>query len=239
MKEMNNISYGLFVVTTKTDKINGCISNSFMQVTTTPNAVALTLNKANKTTEMIMKSKKFNVSILNTNTTFDIIEKFGFASGHQVDKFENFSDYKLSKNQIPYITKNTNTYLSCEVFSEKDLGTHIMFFANVVDGEILSNTPSLTYAEYHAKVKPKKKTTGGYVCSVCGYVYEGDELPEDFICPICKQGASVFVKQESTQKNQEPAKSKNVYVCPVCGYTEESDTPVEKCIICGAEMQKK
>ena len=193
MKTMQNISYGLYIVTTKTDKINGCVANTLVQHTTEPNQVTITLNKSNYTTEMIRSSKKFNVSMLDNTTKFDIIKHFGFSSGKDTNKFDGFDDYKLSENEIPYITLGTNAYISCEVSAEIDMGSHIMFIATVTGGEVLSNNESLTYAEYHKSVKPKTAAKKGvWVCKICGYVYEGEELPEDFICPICKHGASDF-----------------------------------------------
>lgn len=193
MKTMQNISYGLYIVTTKTDKINGCVANTLIQHTTEPNQVTITLNKSNCTTEMIRQSKKFNVSMLDNTTKFDIIKHFGFSSGKDTNKFDGFDDYKLSENEIPYITLGTNAYISCEVSAEIDMGSHIMFIATVTGGEVLSNNESLTYAEYHKSVKPKTAAKKGvWVCKICGYVYEGEELPEDFICPICKHGASDF-----------------------------------------------
>lgn len=239
---MNKISYGLYIVTAKGDKMNGCVSNSFTQVTSSPNRVQVTLNKENFTTELILKSKKFNISILDVTTNFDLIKQFGFCSGKDVDKFENFTNFKLSKNGLPYITSSVNAYLSCEVFDQKDLGSHIMFFADVVTGESLSTTDSLTYAYYHSNIKPQRKVEKvAYVCSVCGYVYEGEILPDDFVCPLCKHDASAFVKQGETKEKVEQKKEKNMekYKCPLCGYVYEGDNPPEKCPLCGGPMIKE
>lgn len=193
MNAMYNVSYGLYIVTSKTDKINGCVANTLVQHTTTPNQVTITLNKANHTTAMIRETKKFNVSMLDTSTKFDIIKRFGFSSGKDTNKFDGFNDFKLADNGIPYITLGTNAYITCEVSAEIDMGTHIMFIATVVSEEVLSNNASLTYAEYHKNVKPKTEAKKGvWVCKICGYIHEGDELPEDFICPICKHGAVDF-----------------------------------------------
>ena len=237
MKELNNLSYGLFVVTAKTSKMNGCVSNSVVQVTNEPNVLAVSLNKQNLTTQMILETKKLNVSVLDSSTNFELIKHFGFASGKNTDKFEGFKDYKIAANGIAYITKSVNSYLSLEVFDEKDLGSHIMFFATVSASESLSNLPSVTYADYHAKIKPKPKKKG-YICTVCGYVHESDELPNDFICPICKQGASVFVKITEEQQEKKEGKTMDKYICPICGYKVESESAPDKCVICGAEMKK-
>ena len=193
MKEMQKISYGLYIVTVNDGKINGCVANTLVQHTTEPNQVTITLNKTNHTTSMIKETKKFNVSMLDVSAKFDLIKRFGFASGKDTNKFEGFDGFKTAENNIPYITLGTNAYVSCEVTAEIDMGSHIMFIATVTGGEVLSNNESLTYAEYHKSVKPKTEAKKGvWVCKICGYVYEGEELPEDFICPLCKHGASDF-----------------------------------------------
>ena len=199
MKAVYNISYGLYVLTAKSDKHNGCITNTLCQVTTSPNRVTVTLNKQNYTTELVQKTGRFNVSILDESCDFDMIKHFGFASGRDVDKFENFSEYKVDENEISYITKSVNSYITCKVVEEKDLGTHIQFLADVTGDFVIGDKPSVTYAYYQTNIKPKpqelpKKVV--HVCKVCGYVYEGDPLPEDFICPWCKHGAEDFEKRE-------------------------------------------
>ncbi len=194
---MFNISYGLYVLTAReADKDNGCIINTLLQVTSTPNAVSIALNKDNYTHDMIMNTSKFNVSMLDTTSSFDVFKHFGFQSGRDVDKFADYKSAKRGQNGLYYITGSTNGYISAEVFKTLDLGTHTMFIANVTDMDVLSKEPSLTYDYYHKNVKPKptdeKKT--GYRCKICGYIYEGEPLPEDFICPICKHGAADFEK---------------------------------------------
>ena len=196
MNAMYNVSYGLYIVTAKTNKINGCVANTLVQHTTSPNQITITLNKSNHTTEMIRETKVFNVSMLDVSATFDIIKRFGFSSGKDTDKFEGFDGYKIADNNVPYISVQTNAYISCEVTAEIDMGTHIMFIANVLKEEVLSSNESLTYAEYHKSVKPKTEAKKGvWVCKICGYVYEGEELPADFICPICKHGAEDFERR--------------------------------------------
>ena len=199
MNAMFNISYGLYILTAKTEKINGCVINALSQVTSTPNRIMIAVNKNNFTTEQILKTKKFNISILNEKADFDLIKRFGFASGKNTNKFENFSNYEIAENEIPYITQGTNSYISAEVVEVRDLGTHIEFLADVTAEVILNEIPSITYAYYQANIKPKttipqKKVV--YICSVCGYVYEGDPLPEDFVCPLCLHDARYFVKTE-------------------------------------------
>lgn len=192
---MYKLTYGLFVLTAKEgQKENGCIINTAMQVTTDPNRMIIVVNKANYTHDMIMRTKEFNVSCLGENADFDVFRHFGFQSGRNVDKMT--ADYPHAENGIPYIGDVTNAYISGKVVSETDLGTHTMFLADVTDAKVLGGSESLSYSYYQKNVKPapkpEKKT--GWVCKICGYVYEGEELPADFICPLCKHPASDFEK---------------------------------------------
>lgn len=195
---MYKIGYGLYVLTACTDVDNGCIINTAMQVTTTPNRISVTVNKGNKTHDMIVESGKFNISILSEKAEFSLFQHFGFQSGNNVNKFKGFEFAARSENGIYYITKGTNGYISGEVVNTVDLGTHTMFIADVTGAEVLEETNSVTYAYYqeHIKPKPEEKaeSKGGYRCVICGYVHEGEELPEDFVCQICKHGASDFEK---------------------------------------------
>ena len=192
---MFKINYGLYVLTAKDgDKYNGCIINTLQQVTSSPNKVSIAVNKDNYTHDMIKKTGVFNASILSEKASFDTFKHFGFQTGHKVNKFE---DYKLetSENGLPYISNGTSAFLSGKVVSTLDLGTHTLFVAEVTDGKILSDDESTTYNYYQKNIKeappaPKK----GWVCKICGYVYEGDPLPPDFICPVCKHGAADFEK---------------------------------------------
>lgn len=196
---MFNISYGLYILTAKTEKHNGCVINALSQVTSTPNRIMIAINKNNYTTEQILKTKKFNVSILNEDANFDLIKRFGFSSGKNTNKFEDFASYKIDENGVSYITQGTNSYISAEVVEVRDLGTHYEFLADVVTEVPLNEIPSITYAYYQANIKPKAPSTQKkivYICSVCGYVYEGDPLPEDFVCPWCLHDARYFVKSE-------------------------------------------
>lgn len=196
LSAMFNLSYGLFVLTAKDEKDNGCIINTCMQVTNTPNRISIAVNKQNYTHDMIVKTKKFNVSILDETAEFGVFEHFGFKSGKDSEKFFNPQMLTRSENGIVYIPAGTNAYISGNVIQEVDLGTHTMFIADVTDAKILSNNPSVTYAYYHKNIKPAppKEEKKGWVCKICGYVHEGEELPEDFICPICKHGAQDFEK---------------------------------------------
>ncbi len=246
MKALYNITYGLFILTAKTNKYNGCVINTLQQVTSSPTRISITINKDNYTTKMIEETNEFNVSILDNSLTFDLIQRFGFASGKDTNKFENFNDYKIAKNGIPYITKHVNSYISAKVVSKTDLGSHYLFVADITDDVVLALTEPVTYAYYLNNIKPKSepKKKKVYVCRICGYVYEGDELPSDFVCPICKHGAEDFELQEvspetnnQTQESNQSNKEKTEkYYCPYCGNLEDQET--EKCIICGAKMIK-
>ena len=192
---MFKISYGLYVLTAKDgDKQNGCIINTLLQVTDSPLRVSVTVNKNNYTHDIIAKTGKFNVSMLSEKATFDTFKHFGFQSGRDVNKFENYP-MPLADNGIAYVEEGTNSYISAKVFHSVDLGTHTMFIADVTDAKVLTEDASATYAYYHAHIKEApKKESKGWVCKICGYVYEGDELPEDFVCPLCKHGAADFEK---------------------------------------------
>ena len=200
-KAIYNLSYGLFVVTTNLYKDNGCITNTAIQVTSKPDRICIAVNKSNLTHDMIMESGEFNISIISEDADFELFKRFGFQSGRSSDKFDGFTDFKRSENGITYITKGTNAYISAKVIGTQDVGTHTLFTAEVTDMDILSSTPSATYSYYHANIKPKPEKVGTsaegktiWRCTICGYEYEGDELPEDFICPLCKHPASDFEK---------------------------------------------
>ena len=196
-KVLFNIGYGLYVLTANEgEKDNGCIINTVMQVTSDPLQIAIAVNKKNYTNEMIQRTKKFNVSILSESSKFEIFKHFGFQSGRDVDKFASFYDTKRSPNGVLYITQNTNSYMSAYVKQEIDLGTHTLFIAQLVAAEILSEEPTVTYTYYQNNIKPKPQKTEkkGWRCKICGYIYEGENLPPDFICPWCKHGAIDFEK---------------------------------------------
>lgn len=196
---MFSIQYGVFVITAHADnRDNGCISNTLQQVTATPNRVALSLNKSNLTTEMIIKSGCFTASVIDKSADFDLFRRFGFQSGRTVDKFKDFTDVKRVENGTLAVTRSTNAFISAKVEQTVDLGSHYMFIAEVTQAESLSDTPSATYEYYQNAIKPKpeKRADGKTVwrCKVCGYEYVGEELPSDFICPVCKHPASDFEK---------------------------------------------
>ena len=188
---------GLYVLSASENGFdNGCIINTFSQVTDTPLRVSVTINKSNKTCEMIERTGKFNVSILSEDVSFDTFKHFGFQSGRDVNKFDGYTDVKRSENGILYLTSCSNGFVSGKVIQTIDVGTHLIFIAEVEDCDILSDVPSVTYDYYHKNIKPKpqEEKKGGYRCKICGYVYEGEPLPADFICPLCKHGADDFEK---------------------------------------------
>ena len=189
------IEYGLYVVTSNDGKKdNGMIVNTVTQLTDTPFRVAVNINKANYSHDVIKNTKKLNVNILSKDTTFDVIKKYGFVSGRDVNKFEG-EELERSNNGLVILPNHVNAVLSLEVESYVDLETHGMFICKVIEAIKLNNNETLTYNYYQSHVKPKpEEKKKGYVCKVCGYVYEGDELPDDFICPLCKHGASDFEK---------------------------------------------
>lgn len=197
---MYKLSYGLFVLTSGADgKDSGCIINTAQQVTSDPNRISIAVNKANFTHDLVKESGRFNISIISEAASFDLFKHFGFQSGREVDKFAGYTECKRSANGLYYITAGTNSYISAAVEQEVDLGSHTLFIASVEDMEVLSDTASATYEYYQSSIKPKpaqKAQTGKTVwrCTVCGYVYEGEELPAEYICPLCKHPASDFEK---------------------------------------------
>ena len=193
------LSYGLFVVSGKGEDgvHNGCITNTVMQITDSPNRIAIAINKANNTHDIVEKTGIFNVSVLDQTVPFSVFQQFGFQSGRDVSKFDEFDAKDTTANGLMYLTKYSNAVISGKVIKTLDCGTHTIFLADVTEACILSDKPSVTYEYYFEHVKPKLLETGkpikGWVCKICGYVYEGEELPPDYICPICKHGADAFV----------------------------------------------
>ncbi len=229
-------SYGVEVLTTRVDgKDYGCIINTAGQVAAgEPKKLTISVIKKNNTCDMVMKAGKFNISILSQEAPYKLFQRFGFQSGRDVDKFAGLDHEERMSNGIRYLPQYTNAVLSCQVIDVRDLDTQMLFIANVVEAKVLSSEPSCTYAYYHAHIKPKKNPAPdrgeGYVCRVCGYFHEGSELPEDFICPLCKHG------REDFDHVLPPAEKKQKgYVCKVCGHFEPSDGPLPAgydCPIC-------
>ena len=188
------IGYGLYVVTSNDGKKdNGLIVNTVIQLTDTPNRVAVNINKANYSHHVIKQTGMLNVNCLSTEAPFSVFEQFGFQTGRSVDKFAGQTVHR-SDNGPVFLDKYINAFMSLKVEDYVDLGTHGMFICSVTEARVMSNQETMTYTYYQNNVKPKPETEGkkGFVCKVCGYIYEGDELPADYICPLCKHGAADF-----------------------------------------------
>ena len=195
---MFSLSYGLFVLTARDGaKDNGCIINTVTQLTDTPKRISIAVNKANYTHDMIKKTGVFNVSVLSNDAPFAMFQHYGFQSGRDVDKFAGVQGMARATNGVYYLPYCTNAFISARVTQTIEFETHTLFIADVTEARQLSEVPSMTYAYYFANVKPKPsklEEQHGWVCKICGYVYEGEELPADFICPLCKHGAEDFEK---------------------------------------------
>ena len=191
------LSYGLFVLSAKENgKDNGCIINTAMQLTDTPAQIAVAVNKQNYTHDMVKNTGVFNLSVLSQDAVFWVFQHYGFQSGRDVDKFANLPDAR-TENGLRYVQGCTNAVISGKVVSTVDCGTHTLFIAEVTDAKILSEEPSVTYQYYFDHIKPKPQPTEkkSWVCKICGYVYEGEELPADYECPWCKHGPEAFEEQ--------------------------------------------
>ena len=204
-KAMYKLSYGLFVCTAvKGEKKNGCIINTAIQVASDPNRISIAVNKANYTHDMIKETGRCNISVLSTEAKFDTFKHFGFQSGREVDKFAADypeSAYAIADNGIPFIKEGTNAYFSLKVEKEVDLGSHTLFICEPEFMTVLSTASSCTYEFYQNNIKPKPEAVGTtpkgetiWRCRICGYEYVGEDLPDDFICPICKHGKEDFEK---------------------------------------------
>ncbi len=199
---MFKFSYGLFVLTAKDGaKDNGCIINTASQLTDTPKRITIAVNKANYTHDIILKTGVFNVSVLSEDAAMATFQRFGFQSGRNADKFAGCEGLERSANGLYYLTEGTNAVISGKVIQSVDCGTHTLFIADVTEAKILSQEPSVTYAYYFAHIKPKPLPAAmsdapkkGWICKICGFIYEGEELPPDYICPICKHGVQDFEK---------------------------------------------
>ena len=188
------IGYGLYVVTSHDGKKdNGLIVNTVTQVTNTPNRIAVTINKENYSHHIIKQTGKMNINCLTEDAPFSVFEKFGFVSGRNVDKFADCEPLR-SDNGLIFLPRYINAFLSLKVEQYVDLDTHGMFICSVTEARVISEKRTMTYTYYQENVKPKPQTEGkkGYVCTVCGWVYEGDTLPDDIVCPLCKHGAADF-----------------------------------------------
>lgn len=190
-KALYQLTYGVFLLSTKVgDKVNGCITNTCIQVANSPTRVAISVLNTNYTCDLIKESGIFALSLLDNTCTFQTIKHFGFQSGRDVDKLDGLT-LPTDVNGVPYLAWQTTAVISCKVLESTDLGSHTLFIAEVVDAKLLNDNAPLTYADYQANVKPKpqevkkEKKIVGWRCKICNYVYEGSELPADFTCPLC------------------------------------------------------
>lgn len=203
-KAMYKLSYGLFVCTAVRDgRANGCIINTAIQVASEPNRISVAINKANFTHDMVKETGACNISVISQEASFDLFKHFGFQSGRDVDKFADYptANYEKADNGIPYITAGTNAYFSLKVVDAVDLGSHTLFICDPVFMTVLSDAGSCTYEFYQNNIKPKPEAVGTtpkgetvWRCRICGYEWVGEELPDDFICPICKHPKADFEK---------------------------------------------
>ncbi len=194
LRALFSIGYGLYVVTSSDGKKdNGCIVNTVTQVTSSPNRVAVTINKDNYTHHVVQQTGIMNVNCLSVDAPFSVFEKYGFASGRNTDKLKDVEELR-SDNGLRFLPQYINAFFSLKVENYVDLGTHGMFICSITESRVITKAETMTYTYYQKNVKPKPETEGkkGFVCKVCGYVYEGDELPDDFVCPLCKHGAADF-----------------------------------------------
>lgn len=203
-KAMYKLSYGLFICTAVDgDKMNGCVTNTAIQVASDPNLISLAINKSNYTHDMVVKTGECNISVISNDADFELFKHFGFQSGRDVDKFADYpkSSYAMADNNIPYITAGTNAYFSLKVENMFDLGSHTLFICKPTFMTVLSDVQSCTYEYYQNNIKPKPVPVGEtpkgetiWRCTICGYEWVGEELPDDFICPICKHPKADFEK---------------------------------------------
>jgi len=202
-KAMYKLSYGLFVCTAKRgDKVNGCIINTAMQIASEPNTISVAINKANYTHDMVKETGICNISVISKDADFELFKRFGFQSGRDADKFAGFDgSYKTVENGLPVVTAGTNAFFSLKVRDTVDLGSHTLFICEPTAMEVLSDTSSCTYEYYQSDIKPKPEAVGTtpkgetiWRCRICGYEWVGEELPDDFICPICKHPKADFEK---------------------------------------------
>ncbi len=246
-KVIQKLTYGLFVLTARNgDFDNGCIINTAFQVASSPDCIAISVNKANYTNEMLHQTDDFTLSFLAENAEFALFQRFGFRSGRDGSKFDSFSACTRVSNGTLAVTQGTNAYLCCRIEKRIELNSHTLFIAEITDGALLSDLPSASYGYYHSHIKPRPAETAEtgktvWRCAVCGYEYEGEELPDDFVCPICKHGKDDFEKSQradeyilTSKENQTMKKWK----CLICGEIVESETRPDKCPLCKAPGEK-
>jgi len=245
-KALYNITYGLYLLSVRVDcKDNACIINTAAQIANDPTRIGIAVIQKNLTHDMLLASGQFNISAISSDAPFDLFKRFGMQSGRTADKFDGFADAQRSENGILRLKRYANAFFSAKVVSTVDLGSHTYFIAELTDCEVLSDVPGCTYGYYqsHIKPKPAQAARKGWVCSVCGYVYEGEQMPDDFICPLCKHGKEDFQPVNAAPAAPAPAPvaasgTGKKFVCTICGYVHEGEAAPEKCPICKAPAAK-
>ncbi len=194
-RSLFQIGYGLYVLTTRDgEKDNGCIVNTVMQITSSPCLVAVTVSRANYSCAIVSRTGKLNINCLTKDTPFSIFSRFGFQSGRDTDKFDSFEKDR-SWNGLVVLKEHVSAFISLSVEREIDLGSHIMFICTPVEGRVISDEETVSYTYYQKNIKPSPENTEkkkGFICEICGYIYEGETLPDDYICPWCQHGKEVF-----------------------------------------------
>lgn len=238
-KALYNITYGLYLLSARDgEQDNACIINTACQVANNPDRISVCAIQKNLTHDMIKKTGVFTISSLSEDAPFSLFQNFGMKSGRNEDKFSSFTDTARAENGLLRLTKYANAYISAKVVASVDLGSHTLFIGEITEGEVLSQAQSCTYGYYQKAIKPRPAASGrkGWVCSVCGYVYEGEEMPDDFICPLCKHGKDDFKKIDGGKKDEKKEIKK--WKCTVCGEIAEGENPPEKCPLCGQGADK-
>ncbi len=236
-KALYNITYGLYLLSAREgNKDNACIINTVCQVANSPDRIMISSIQKNLTHDMIVRTGIFNLSVLTTDAPFSLFQHFGMQSGRDADKFRDFSDIERTENGLYRLTKYTAAYISARVVERVDLGSHSMFIAELTDAENIEKAPLCTYGYYQSDIKPRPKAAvkKGWVCTVCGYVHEEDEIADDFICPLCKHGKESFRRMEE-KAEEKPVKK---WRCTICGEIVEGETPPDQCPLCKQPKDK-
>ena len=245
-KATYHLTYGVYLLSAREgDRDNACIINTAVQVANNPVRISIAVIKGGLTHDMIARTGLCTLSAITEDADFSLFSLFGMTTGRERDKFAEFSDVARDANGLLYLTKHASAYMTLRVTESHDLGSHTLFIGELIDGELIAEGRDCTYAYYQNVIKklaPKPAATHGYRCNVCGYVYEGDTLPEDYVCPLCKHGAEDFTEFNAAEAapatSTEPAAKKNGYVCSVCGYVHEGNEPPAACPICMAGADK-
>ncbi len=247
-KAFHKMSYGLFLLTARDgEKDNGCIINTAIQCASEPRLISICAIKKNLSNEIIQKTGVFNLTVLSEKIGYEVYEVFGMNSGRVMDKFSRFPEAPIAENGLRYLAEG-NALFQCKVISSHDLGSHVMYIAELTGAEKLSDDESATYAYYQTTVKKQapKPQKSGWRCKICSYIHEDESLPEDFVCPLCKHGAEDFEKVSAENnetkiienKNEKGDSTMKKFVCKVCGYVHTGDSAPAECPVChvGAQM---